>query len=150
MTQTVNEGITLEVRGTPAPQGSKRPVRLGKGDNSRIGMVESSAKVKPWRDAVRAEASRAFIAPHTGPVSVILLFLLARPKSLPRRVTHPVNRPDLDKLVRSTLDGLKEGGAFKDDSLVISITTSKAYAMNGQSPGCTIRVSPVLDILESD
>ena len=36
--------ITLTVRGLPAPQGSKR--HIGRGV-----MVESSKRVKPWRDA---------------------------------------------------------------------------------------------------
>ena len=41
--------ITIRVYGTPAPQGSKRHVGRGV-------MVESSKKVKPWREAVKQAA----------------------------------------------------------------------------------------------
>jgi Holliday junction resolvase RusA-like endonuclease len=140
MTQTVEslKPVCFEVHGTPAPQGSKRPVRLGKGANARIGMVESSDKVKPWRAAVRAAAMTAFAygEPFTGPVAVTLNFRLARPASAYKRITHPGKFPDLDKLVRSTLDGLKEGGAYLDDGQVTGIAASKEFGV----PGCVISV----------
>ena len=129
------EPVIFEVRGVPAPQGSKRPVILGKGANRRIGMVESSAKVAPWRAAVRAVAELRFAAPLAGPVSVVLLFWMPRPQR-PQDPDYPVVMPDLDKLVRSTLDGLAEGRAFSNDSQVCSIVTTKAYG----PPGCHITV----------
>ncbi len=44
------EQLTITVYGTPGPQGSKRfmGVKGGKGV-----LVESSKKVKPWREAVK-------------------------------------------------------------------------------------------------
>lgn len=127
--------IYLTVAGIPAPQGSKRPVRLG---NGRIGMAESSRAVGPWRDAVRTETQRAVTEPMEGPLRVSLIFRLRRPASLARSVLHPVKRPDLDKLVRSTLDGLVAGGAFADDSQVVELFTRKEYGI----PGCMIRIDP--------
>jgi hypothetical protein len=38
-----------------------------------------------------------------------------------KSVAFPAKRPDLDKLVRSVLDGLSDGGAFDDDSQVASL-----------------------------
>jgi crossover junction endodeoxyribonuclease RusA len=72
--------------------------------------------------------------PLAGPVSVTLAFRLARPKSAPLRVAFPAKRPDLDKLIRSTLDGLKMGGAFRDDSQVIILFAGKVFG----TPGCKI------------
>jgi len=128
--------IMFRVAGIPAPQGSKRPVRLG---NGRVGMVESSRAVGPWRDAVRTETQQHMTGrdPLQGAVSVSLLFWLARPSSAPRARTHPVTRPDLDKLVRSTLDGLRAGGAFEDDSQVVELACRKEYG----TPGCDITVT---------
>jgi crossover junction endodeoxyribonuclease RusA len=125
--------ISFDVAGIPAPQGSKRPVLLG---NGKTGMVESSKKVGPWRDAVRSDTAHAMngAPPLAGPVSVTLAFRLARPASLPRRVGFPEKRPDLDKLIRSTLDGLTAGGAFGDDSQVIILFAGKVFG----TPGCKI------------
>lgn len=141
-----SDPVVFAVVGTPAPQGSKRPVRLGKGPTARIGMVESSAKVGPWRDAVRAQAALRFGGrlPIAGPVAVTLNFRLKRPVTLRGGITRPVKYPDLDKLVRSTLDGLavdrkhpELGGALANDSVVVSIAASKEYG----EPGCIISIT---------
>lgn len=105
-------------------------------------MVESSRAVGPWREAVRAETQRAMTepvirAPFGGPLSVILVFSLPRPASLPKKVRHPVRRPDLDKLARAVLDGLTAGGAWKDDSQVVRLAAWKEYASD-EGPGCMI------------
>ena len=133
--------MLINVEGlSPAPQGSKRHVGGGR-------MVESSAKVKPWREAVRQEALASGASLITGPVSVKLTFRFIRPKghlntkgqikaSAP--IDH-VTRPDLDKLVRSTLDGLT-GTAFADDSQVACMVASKEYAIPGQREGALIEV----------
>jgi crossover junction endodeoxyribonuclease RusA len=111
------------VSGRPAPQGSKRHVGGGR-------MVEMSAAVGPWREAVRGEAQRLVTAPIEGPVAVSLEFCLLKPKSVRR--SAPCVRPDLDKLIRAVLDGLTMAGMFGDDAQVTEITASKSYAtING-------------------
>jgi crossover junction endodeoxyribonuclease RusA len=140
--------ITIEVRGLPAPQGSKRHVGRGI-------MVESSKAVGPWREAVRAETQRANPLPagaawFTGSVAVEITFSLPRPKghfgsgrnaglvksSAPR---FPAGRPDLDKLTRAVLDGLTAGGAWADDAQVVHLNAWKQYG----PPGCRIRIDQV-------
>jgi crossover junction endodeoxyribonuclease RusA len=137
--------ITIEVRGLPAPQGSKRHVGHGI-------MVESSKAVGPWREAVRAETQRAMGHALTGPVMVEITFGLPRPKghygtgknagtirdSAP---WYPSGRPDLDKLARAVLDGLTAGNAWADDSQVVCLIARKVY----DSPGCRINLSRVGD-----
>ncbi|MGP9725426.1 RusA family crossover junction endodeoxyribonuclease [Corynebacterium sp. AOP40-9SA-29] len=127
---------TFFVNGTPAPQGSKNAYRRG----GRTVLVESSKKVKPWRAAVAQVA--ALMCPPTpidGPVFVAITFVLPRPKSLPKRIIHMVKKPDLDKLVRSTLDALS-GIAYVDDNRVTSIYATKRYAINGSPPGAQITI----------
>lgn len=133
--------MRITVRGIPAPQGSKRPVRLG---NGRIGMVESSRAVSPWREAVRAETQRAMSGrgPYAGPVWVQVRFAMPRPKSLKKGITYHAKRPDLDKLIRAILDGLTAGGAFTDDGQVFDISATKVYA-NGEPTGCEIFLDTV-------
>jgi crossover junction endodeoxyribonuclease RusA len=39
----------------------------------------------------------------------------------------PAARPDLDKLLRSTLDALVDAGALADDALVVEVNAAKTY-----------------------
>ena len=128
---------------TPAPQGSKRHVGGGR-------MVESSAKVKPWREAIRQEALKTGLAISDQPIYLHLLFRFRRPQghhnsrgevkpSAPK--TH-ITRPDLDKLCRSTLDGLT-GVLFRDDSQVAFLVASKEYALSAELEGCQIEIRTI-------
>ena len=53
--------IAFDVFGLPGPQGSKRFV--GRTKTGRGLMVESSAKVKPWREAVKWAAREMMASP---------------------------------------------------------------------------------------
>jgi crossover junction endodeoxyribonuclease RusA len=136
--------IHFDVKGIrPAPQGSKKHVGRGF-------MVEQSANLKPWREAVRQEALKTGAPMALGPVFLELAFRFARPKnhlnamgqpkaSAPR---HVVTKPDIDKIQRSTLDALT-GVLFKDDSQVCRVIAIKAYCMEGELEGCEIIVQNV-------
>lgn len=130
------------VTGSPAPQGSKTVSPHG-------GMWESSKAVKPWRDAVRGETQRIITDPFAGAVRVSLVFRMKRPKGHYRTgrnsellrdaaPAYPASKPDVDKLARAVLDGLTEGGAWKDDGQVVYLTAVKKYAF---PTGCLITVS---------
>lgn len=129
------------VTGSPAPQGSKT-----RGANG--GMFESSRKVGPWREAVRAETQRNITESFTGAVRVTLVFRQERPKGHYRTgkfagqlrdaaPAHPASKPDVDKLARAVLDGLTDGGAWKDDGQVVYLTAVKKYA---HPAGCLITI----------
>ena len=123
--------IELTVYGTPAPQGSKRHVGNGI-------LIESSRKVTPWREAIVSEAIRQKLEGlrMPGPVVVRMTFYLERPKghTTPKGTRRasapgfPDRKPDLDKLVRSTLDGLTQAGIVTDDAVVTTIHAAKRYA----------------------
>ena len=127
--------LLFVVSGLPAPQGSKRHVGNGI-------MVEQSKKVGPWRDSVTG----AIHDQHTGtypaqpaltPLDVNVVFTLPAPKSLPKtRPSHPVRTPDLDKLIRSTMDALTISGIWDDDARAVTITATKTY------PASTIGAHP--------
>ena len=66
--------IRIVVYGAPAPQGSKKFVGTTK--TGRGIMVESSAKVKPWRQDVK-DAARIVMGTHApldGPLVVVMTF----------------------------------------------------------------------------
>lgn len=137
----MSRALVVVVHGIPAPQGSKRHV--GKGV-----LVESSARVRPWREAVRSATERALdetlagvewhqVARHD-PVELVAVFTLARPahhyrsgrhaaELKPTAPTHPAGRPDVDKLIRSTLDALTDSGALVDDARVVEVAAVKTY-----------------------
>lgn len=150
--------ITFEVLGTPAPQGSKRGFVNPK--NGRVILVESSAKVRPWRQDVKAAALDAIASipgfqALGGPLEVTIEFRLPRPgyhygtgrnsnQLKPTAPTYVDKKPDLDKVERSTLDALTEAGVFRDDAQVAVFPTSKVYA-NG-APGAWIRVTTLAEV----
>jgi len=139
--------VTISVHGTPAPQGSKRHVGNGV-------MVESSKKVKPWRSAVRDAAEKTGTPMMLGPVAIDVTFLLSRPKghygtgrnsvnirdSAP---AHPAVKPDIDKLLRSTLDALTEAGIYRDDAQIVIVGAVKQYAHLGEPQGAEITIREI-------
>jgi len=140
-------GMTITVYGTPAPQGSKRHVGNGV-------MIESSAKVKPWREAVKwavLENTRVHLLKDLricGPVAVEMVFTLPKPKSAPKgRRTWPDRKPDLSKLIRSTEDALTEVGVYEDDARIVRCTATKVFPGEGEdslpSPGAVIRIRSI-------
>ena len=142
--------IVFEVYGTPAPQGSKRHVGGGR-------MVESSKLVPAWREAVKQAALTALAdrdiayGENGDAVRVDVIFFMARPKSHYRTGANshllrgnapnwPAGKPDLDKLVRSTLDALTDAGVWRDDSQVVVIHAEKSYSAL-RAPGACVYVN---------
>lgn len=126
----------------PAPQGSKRHVGRGR-------LIEQSARVKPWREAVHTAVVAAVngMEPLDGPLSVEAVFTVRKPASAPKhRISWPTTRDsgDIDKLLRSTFDALTSGGAIADDSRIVEVTTRKVHPGEGvdalDAPGVVIRV----------
>lgn len=127
--------IKFFIKGEPAPQGSK----TAKCINGRAVMWESSNKVKLWRQLVDFQ-TKLFVKdkklkPYEQPLIMQLTFYLPKPKSTKR--IFPSVKPDLDKLIRSTCDGLKTGGLIQDDALIVEIHAYKYYAENNNF-GCKV------------
>jgi Holliday junction resolvase RusA-like endonuclease len=108
--------LALSVYGTPAPQGSRRYFRNG-------GSKEMSKKVGPWREAVK---DACFGPSLTGALAMELILYMPRGTTVKR--ARPSTTPDIDKVIRCTLDGLTEGGAWKDDGQVVDLHAEQFYA----------------------
>jgi crossover junction endodeoxyribonuclease RusA len=124
--------LEFVVAGIPAPQGSKRAFVRG----GRVSLVESCARVKPYRALVSLAASQARTeAPTQQPVGIAIAFVFVRPKShytskgelRAGAPTHP-GKPDIDKLCRAVLDALT-GILYHDDAQVVSLNASKRYGV---------------------
>jgi len=143
----------FEVIGLPAPQGSKSAVTIGGEARIIEGKTDGQrAKHKAWRIAV-AQAAKDLTTHEdptiraeqfTGPTLLSVTFLMPRPKSRTKRHHgwHVV-APDLDKLLRSTLDGLTDGGLLADDKIVCTIAAAKA-----ETTGWTGAMVTLEEILE--
>jgi crossover junction endodeoxyribonuclease RusA len=115
--------FTVYVR--PQPQGSARAfVR-----NGHAAVTSANAKLKPYRHTVTAVVRQACLdeglslplAPKHVPVGVGMEFFFERPASIPKKRVEMVVKPDLDKLIRATLDSLT-GVLFHDDAQVVALT----------------------------
>jgi Holliday junction resolvase RusA-like endonuclease len=126
------------VYGSPAPQGSKKFVGTYTGKDGRVhGMMgESSSKVKPWREDVKAAALlvRNGKPALEGPIIARMVFTVPKPASSPkRRRIYAMRKPDLSKLVRSTEDALSDAFIWTDDARVIEYSRlAKVYP--GEDP----------------
>ncbi len=145
--------VLIRVTGIPGAQGSKRVTRYG-------GLIEASTRVAPWRQDIRFAALRAFKQnPIEGPVSISLEFIFKRPKShfgtgrnartlkpsAPKYLTSK-GCGDIDKLCRSTLDGLSMssgGSVLNDDSQVVSLSAEKRYVQGNEHQGAYISIMPL-------
>lgn len=161
--------LEFAVYGEPAPQGSKtaRPIYRGRGKSrvftGHVALVESSAKVRPWRACVEMDAAEAMrvagrAEPLDGQIAVSMVFTLRdKPASRPdwwpaglpwsRRLWwSPASKPDLSKLARSTEDALT-GVVWRDDARVVRYRDlAKCYVADPREPdslpmpGAVIRV----------
>jgi Holliday junction resolvase RusA-like endonuclease len=134
---TVQLELTIDVIGTPAPQGSKSYKGMR---NGKPILAESSEKVKPWRVLVD-KAARARIAltgwqTLAGPVAGEAWFYLQPPQKMPPErivngIAYPACYPDVTKLIRSTEDALKTAGVVLDDGQFVDWTIHKRYPTTG-------------------
>lgn len=148
--------VELNVTGLPAPQGS-HSAYVNKTTGRAVIMHGSSnvgrAKLEAWRGAVAGEAKRwmaenGFDASpwdRSTPLSILIVFRLPEPQQRPKQLLHE-RRPDLDKLIRSTVDALSGPGAglVVDDSRLSICCAAKRWAA-GEPPGAEIVVRAALE-----
>jgi Holliday junction resolvase RusA-like endonuclease len=141
---TGRPALLVIAHGIPAPQGSKTPLPNGR-------MKESSAKVKPWRDAVVVYARRA-AGPGwqtlDGPLVAEMVFSLPRGATVRR--ADPTVPPDLSKLIRSTEDALTDACVWADDARVVAYHQPRKVYVGDRvdpdalaRPGAVIRIWPL-------
>ena len=142
----------IVVRGKPAPQGSKVSFRNGY-------IKEASPFLMPWRNQIVSACIEQKINNNEiieQPVEIFIDFLFHRPQAhygtgrnegnlKPSAPQYPTTRTtgDIDKLCRSTLDGLSvpSGGILlRDDSLVVNLRAKKSFATKGGFQGAFIHI----------
>ena len=130
----------FNVKGPPAPKGSVSAFPIIKKSSFPIYSIKElygklhinishGKKAKEWEKLVR-EAVEDY-TPLEGALGINLTFYMPRPKTVKRK-DHTV-KPDIDKLERAVLDGLKH--VLGDDSHIVQITTVKVYESIEFQPG---------------
>lgn len=124
--------LHVRVYGRPAPQGSHET-----GANGRL--LDSSKYLAKWREKVNFAVRRAYLDAGIGPADMPLF---PAPRPVYVMITHyvmpeqcraagtddPTGRPDFDKLLRATVDGLGDARAFTEDSQITDAITGKTRA----------------------
>jgi len=130
----------------PRPQGSKKYVgqRTTAAGNKIPLIIEASPGLPVWRKAVSDAVKQAMIdsgdsSKFEGAVKVEAVFYLTRKPSVKR--AYPTVPPDLDKVLRSLMDGItaKGEGVWGDDAQVVRLEVSKKYATG--EPGVAVTIS---------
>lgn len=149
----MQRSITVNVFGTPKAKGSPKVVTRGRG-----GVVLPFPRVlhdTPESASWASEVGQAavMVVQRTGAAMFVdralivrVTFRLIRPaghfgkKGLkPSAPAYPHTKPDLDKLLRNTMDPL-EGVVFDGDSRIAAFDARKVYCEPGEGPGATITV----------
>lgn len=135
--------LRFDVRGVmPAPKGSYKTYRTKTG---KTVLQPASTNEKPWRQAVSLYGRQALAGQNPPPrdqaLAARIRFRLPRPRTVTR--IFPTVPPDLDKLVRATLDGLVDGGIIHDDSQIVRLEAEKTYATDPAAQGAEISIREV-------
>lgn len=144
--------LEFTVLGNPAPKGSMRAA------GNRVipgGSPQNAANLRSWESAVREGARSALMVNTPSTISSSAIMFMGVPirftatfrmvrlmshfakkgedagRVLPSAPKYPVGRPDMDKLLRTTLDALTKL-VFDDDSRVAETLMRKVYAAPGK------------------
>jgi len=119
--------LTIVVSGPP--RGKGRPRFSTRGGFPR---AYTDAKTREYEARIAMEAKLAMDGrpPVSGPVEVTIHAWFVKPKSWTKKrkaeTGHHVVKPDVDNLVKATLDGIA-GVIIEDDNAVCSLIATKAY-----------------------
>src|SRR5262245_36927558 len=139
--------LTFTVYGVPRDKGNMRS--FWKRGMKKPIITDSNRNARSWSQLVAEGANRAIGALpvddrallFASAIRLSVAFYLPRPKKYQKRglgVAH-LTAPDIDKLVRAILDALTQV-AWGDDSQVVELLTTKAYADVDSPPHADIRV----------
>ena len=125
--------IIFLVNGVPRPKGSTQTFF----HRGRPITITASKYGKAWEKTISRTAKPHFLRPLIPdvPIGIYCKFTFVKgPKS--RFLKHMVDTPDIDKLLRTVLDGLTSI-AYVDDRQVVKLSGDKAW---GKNPGVYIEV----------
>ena len=140
------KSLSFVVVGTPKPQPRPRATIR----NGRAG-VYNPPIADEWKRAVMVYAwlDNKPCDPFAKQIKVTIHFYLPRPKTLKtvkkwlmREIYH-TSKPDIDNLIKSTLDALTDCGMWHDDSQICIIEATKMYESKPDGSGAYIIIEEI-------
>jgi len=133
-----------------APLGKGRPRAVNAGKHARVYTPPATAQ---WEFFAANQLRTAWGDRPAlgGPLACEIVAVFTRTAELLRhtqahgwkysegRIAHPV-KPDLDNVIKATLDAAEKAGIFMDDKQVSTITASKFYAALGEPAHVELRL----------
>lgn len=79
------------------------------------------------------------------PIEVRFLFVMPPYKTS----DHPVHRSDVDNLSKLPMDSMTKSARYwKDDDLIVALTSLKRFAREGEEPHTKVRIIPIKGTVE--
>jgi len=138
----VKTGVQFFIDAEPIPQPRQRhAVRNG----IAVNYLPKDHPIHVFKQVCRIRAKAAYDGkPMTGPLKVVLLFLMPRParliwktRAMPR--SWASGKPDIDNLAKAIFDSFNEL-IWQDDAQIVSLSAMKMYASGNESPGVEVSV----------
>jgi len=126
--------MTIIIHGTPKAQPRVKAYRRG----AHAGVYTPNT-ADAWKAQVVLAAS-AYRQRFDVPVMLEAEFYLPRPKNR-KADMYCQAKPDIDNLLKSTMDALSQAGVWRDDAQVVAVVASKRYEAENREIGAVIKVT---------
>lgn len=146
MKPTLSFYVSGEPKGQPRPRAFAR-----KFGNTWQARVYDAKTAEGWKGLIAAECRRHLpedFTPYAGPVSLRLIFNIARPKShfLKSGVRSGAPRwcekkPDADNYAKAVMDCFTQLGIWRDDSQVCELHVHKEFAISNAQGGVAVTLN---------
>lgn len=140
-TATATPTLTMTVLGDPVPKARPRVTRPKRGKRPHAYTPDSTvAQMDRIRQAYIAIYGSGCLFTPDQALAAQFIFILPRPRSIPKRRYWPTTRPDNTNYAQLVADALT-GFAYPDDSQLVSIFLHKEYAKPADHPRTIIRIA---------
>ena len=129
-----DNAVTLVIHCKPAPQPRVRAYRRGEHAG-----VYTPSTADAWKGQVMLAAGLYRGQFTTGHLRLEVEFYLPRPKAR-KNNDYVAVKPDIDNLLKSTMDALSNAGVWHDDAQVAAVVMSKRYERANQTVGAVIKL----------
>lgn len=133
--------IKIQINEVPKPQ--PRTKATNRGGFIRMYTPDTA---DDWKKAVKGALLIYTGLDKKGPVALEASFYLPRPQSLYRKKDPDnwfphIKKPDLDNLLKSTMDAITDVNVWHDDSQVYVIVARKVYVGKDEVPHANITIA---------
>jgi Holliday junction resolvase RusA-like endonuclease len=123
----------------PVAKGRAKPTVVG----GKPKMYTPAKTVKAESQVIaqirREIGPRGILFDDKTPLYLGAIFYINKPKSVSKRITMPITRPDIDNYEKLLTDALS-GFLYPNDKQIVSSYTRKRYCLDGQVPRIEFKI----------